>query len=116
MLRPKKRRRREVEALDQRHLHLPPWVEHGKPNQGNISPTADLHSSASVKYNLPGFFVSFTYVIFKIRSEFKVPIVSFFDDLEDIKIRNIQFCKLIQFEKNMYKDIKHSVTLVKNKN
>lgn len=78
-----------MEALDQRHLHLPPWVEHGKPKQGNVSPTADLHSFASVKYNLPGFFVSFIYVIFKIRGEFKFPIVFFFDALEDIKIRNL---------------------------
>ena len=77
----KKKKIREegrLEAVDQRHLHLPPWVEHGKPNQSNVSPTADLHSSASVKYNLPGFFVSFTYVIFKIRGKFKVPIVFFF--------------------------------------
>lgn len=89
MLRPKKRRRRrEVEALDQRAFTSASLGEHRKPSLlGNISPTADLHSSASV-VQLTRVFVSFTYVIFKI-DEFKVPIVSFFDDLEDIKIRNI---------------------------
>ena len=55
----KKREEGRLEAVDQRHLHLPPWVENGKPNQGKVSPTADLHSSASVKYNLAGFFVCY---------------------------------------------------------